>query len=169
MTSYPFAAKARGFIEVPAEMVFAFLDDQENLSSHMRKPSAMMFGTSMQIAMETDHTTSVGSRFGFTGSILGVPLKVDEVVIARNPPLSKRWETIGELTLWVMGRYSMGFDLEPLGTRCELRVYVAYTWASGILGGLLSRLFGRFYASWCTRRMVNDATKHFGHQAARLA
>jgi hypothetical protein len=38
------------------------MDDQENLSSHMTKSSGMMFGTSMQIVMEPDHTKSVGSR-----------------------------------------------------------------------------------------------------------
>ena len=31
MTSYPFGAEARGIVEVPADVVFAFLDDQENL------------------------------------------------------------------------------------------------------------------------------------------
>jgi hypothetical protein len=142
MTSYPFVAEASGIVEAPADVVFAFLDDQENLSSHMSKPSLMMLGTTMEIVMDADRTRSIGSRFGFSGSILGVPLKVDEVVTARNPPLSKTWETTDEPTLWVIGRYAMGFDLVRLGTRCELRVHIAYARAQGILGGLLSRLLG---------------------------
>jgi hypothetical protein len=30
MTSYPFSAEARGVVEAPAEVAFAFLDDQES-------------------------------------------------------------------------------------------------------------------------------------------
>lgn len=169
MTSYPYAAEARGIIEAPADVVFAFLDDQENLSSHMSKPSGMMLGTTMKIFMEPDHTKSVGSRFGFTGSVLGLPLKVDEVVTSRTPPTSKTWETTKEPTLWVIGHYGMGFELAPQGGRSELRVYIGYDRPTGILGGFLSWLFGPAYARWCTRKMVDDAAKHFGHVAAELA
>jgi hypothetical protein len=108
MTSYPFSAEARGIVEAPAEVVFDFLDDQENLSSHMSKPSGMMLGTTMKIVMEPDHTKRVGSRFGFTGSVLGIPLSVDEVVTSRAPPTSKTWVTTAEPTLWVIGQIRHG-------------------------------------------------------------
>lgn len=169
MTSYPFTAESRGTIEAPADVVFAFLDDQENLSSHMSKPSGMMLGTTMKIFMEPDHTKRVGSRFGFTGSVLGVPLRVAEVVTSRTPPSSKTWETTEEPTLWVIGRYGMGLELVPQGSRSELRVYIGYDRPVGILGGVLGWLFGPTYARWCTRIMVDDAAKHFGHAAAELA
>jgi hypothetical protein len=169
MTSYPFSAEARGIVEAPAEVVFAFLDDQENLSSHMSKPSGMMLGTTMKIVMEPDHTRRVGSRFGFTGSVLGVPLRVDEIVTSRVPPSSKTWETTAEPILWVIGQYGMGFELVPHGPRTELRVYIRYARPRGILGGILGWLFGPAYARWCTGVMVDDAAKHFGHAAAELA
>ena len=165
MTAYRFSAEARGIVEAPAHVVFAFLDDQENLSAHMSKPSGMMLGTTMKIAMEPDHTKRVGSRFGFTGSVLGVPLRVDEVVTSRTPPSGKTWETTQEPTLWVIGRYAMGFELVPQGSRSDLRVYIDYSWADGLLGSILGRLFGPSYARWCTSIMVNDAVKHFGHAA----
>ena len=169
MRSYPFIAEARGIIEAPADVVFAFLDDQENLSSHMSKPSGMMLGTTMKIFMDADHTKRVGSRFGFSGSVLGIPLKVDEVVTSRTPPSSKTWETTEEPTLWVIGRYGMGFELVPQGIRSELRVYIFYDRPVGLLGGILGRLLGPAYARWCTRIMVDDAAKHFGHALAELA
>ena len=169
MTSYPFSAEARGIVEAPADVVFDFLDDQENLSSHMSKPSGMMLGTTMKIAMEADHTKRVGSRFGFTGSVLGVPLKVDEVVTSRMPPSSKTWETTEEPVLWVIGRYGMGFELVPQGSRSELRVYIDYDRPGGILGGLLGWLFGPMYARWCTGVMVDDAVRHFGHAVPEFA
>jgi hypothetical protein len=174
MTSYPFHAEARGMVEAPAEAVFNFLDDQANLSSHMSEPSAMMLGSTMKIVMEPDHTRRVGSRFGFSGNVLGVPLEVDEVVTARNPPSSqtpssKTWETVSEPRLWVIGNYRMGFELAPLGSRAELRVYIDYARPAGALGNILGLLFGPAYARWCTRIMVDDASKHFGLAQAAVA
>lgn len=169
MSSYPFSAGAHGIVKAPAEVVFAFLDDQENLSSHMSEPSGMMLGATMKIVMEPDHTKRVGSRFGFTGSVMGIPLGVDEVVTFRAPPSSKTWETTAEPTLWVIGQYCMGFELVPQGPRTGLRVYIQYARPRGLLGGILGWLFGHAYARWCTRKMVDDAARHFGNAVAERA
>ena len=169
MTTYPFSAQARGIVDAPVDLVFAFLDDQENLSSHMSRPSGMMLGTTMTIIMDPDHTRRVGSRFGFTGSVLGVPLRVDEVVTSRTPPWGMTWETTAEPTLWVIGRYGMGFELAPRGNRSELRVYIEYDRPTGALGAILGWLFGPAYARWCTRKMVDDAAKHFADTVGALA
>jgi hypothetical protein len=169
MTSFPFHAETTGIVEASADIVFAFLDDQANLSSHMSKPSGMMLGSTMKIFMETDHTKNVGSRFGFSGSVLGLPLSVDEVVTSRTPPIAKTWETTAEPKLWVIGSYAMGFELVPQGSRSALRVYIDYNRPSGVFGSLMGLLFGPAYARWCTSIMVTDAAKHFGQAAVELA
>lgn len=161
MRSFPFHAQASGIIDAPVEAVFEFLDDQANLSAHMSKPSAMMLGSAMDIHMEADHTRRVGSIFGFTGRMLGVPLAVDEVVTARNPPLSKAWETTKEPQLWVIGSYQMEFEIAPESARTTMRVLIRYRLPVSGLPHLLGRLFGRFYAQWCTKKMVVDAGNHF--------
>ena len=164
MSSYARFAETSGSIEAPPTATYEFLDDQSNLSAHMRQSSGMMLGSSMDIHMEADHTRRVGSKFGFTGRVLGVPLQVDEVVTSREPPLSKTWETTNEPRLWVIGRYMMGFELSPPGTAgTTLRVYIRYDLPVGRFTRLLGHMFGRFYADWCTRRMVVDAQKHFHH------
>jgi hypothetical protein len=160
--NYPYAAEAHGIVQAPAEVVFAFLDDQENLSAHMSKSSGMMLGSTMKIVMEPDHTKRVGSRFGFSGRILGVPLAVEGVVTSRTPPAAKTWETTREPTLWVIGSYAMGFELQAQGVRSDLRVHIAYALPSGWFASLLGRLFGPAYAAWCTRQMAKDAAQHFG-------
>lgn len=168
MSTYSRYAEASGLIAAPPATVYEFLDDQSNLSAHMRQSSGMMMGSSMDIHMEPDHTRRVGSRFGFTGHIFGIPLSVEEVVTGREPPASKTWETTAEPHLWVIGRYMMGFELAPLaeaGTR--LRVYIHYDLPARGLTRLLGRIFGRVYASWCTRRMVVDAQRHFDHWSAQ--
>jgi hypothetical protein len=169
MTAYPFSAEARGVVDAPVEVVFAFLDDQQNLSSHMSNPSGMMLGTTMKITMEPDHTRNVGSRFGFTGSVLGIPLKVDEIVTSRTPPSGKTWETTEEPTLWVIGRYCMGFEFVALEAQTQLRVYIEYARPTGVLGAVLGWLFAPAYARWCTRIMVDDAVNHFAQTVSAFA
>jgi hypothetical protein len=169
MKRLPFFAEAKGRIGASAATVFDFLDDQANLSAHMSKPSGMMMGTTMDIHMEADHTRSVGSRFGFTGRVLGVPLAVEEVVTSRTVPSGKTWETTSEPLLWVIGAYAMGFELNPQGSSCELRVFIRYAHPEAPVSRVLGVLFGWLYARWCTRQMVRDAQAHFAMPLAKPA
>jgi hypothetical protein len=120
-----------------------------------------MLGSSMTIHMEPDHARRVGSKFGFKGSILGIPLHVDEIVTTRIPPVRKSWETTGEPHLWVIGPYRMGFELLPGETGCILRVHIDYDLPAHGIGRLLAVPFSRIYARWCTHQMVSDAQHHF--------
>jgi hypothetical protein len=161
VTNYSGFAETHGSIDAPVATVFDFLDDQANLSAHMSKPSGMMLGSTMTIRMEADHTRQIGSAFGFTGSILGIPLMVDEVVTGRQPPKRKTWETTSEPCLWVIGQYQMGFELTSSAVGSTLRVHIRYNLPRAGLPRLLGRLFGKVYAAWCTSQMVADAQKHF--------
>jgi hypothetical protein len=161
--------EATAVVAAPVEDVFAFLDNHENLASHMSKPSGRMFGSAMTIWMDPDRTQRVGSRFGFTGSVLGIPLRVVEVVMSREPPHRKTWETSEEPTLWVIGRYGMGFALDPLGQRSRLSIHISYVSGPGLLRGFLGLLFGRSYARWCVGRMLDDAVGHFTRTGAEPA
>lgn len=161
MASYTHSADATGIIAAPHDAVFDFLDDHSNLSSHMSKSSWMTLGTTMDIYMDRHRTRTVGSKFGFSGRILGIPLSVDEIVTARQPPAGKSWETASEPNLWVIGRYRMGFELTPRPGGTVLRVFIEYARPAAGLPRLLGLLFGRMYARWCTRQMVDDAIEHF--------
>ncbi|AWC23703.1 hypothetical protein ASC75_08055 [Aminobacter sp. DSM 101952] len=168
MGRYAKYAETNGLIEASPTAIYEFLDDQSNLSAHMRQSSGMMLGSSMDIHMEPDQARHVGSRFGFTGRILGIPLSVEEVVTGREPPISKTWETTAEPRLWVIGRYMMGFELAPTAEAGTiLRVYIRYDLPAGGFTRLLGRVFGGIYAAWCTRQMVVDAQKHFDHQPVK--
>lgn len=169
MGDYARYHEASGLIGASPSAIYEFLDDQANLSAHMRRSSGMMLGSSMDIHMEADHTRRVGSRFGFTGRIFGIPLSVEEVVTVREPPISKTWETTAEPNLWVIGRYTMGFALTPTGgAGTTLRVYIRYDLPAGGFTRLLGRIFGGLYAAWCTGQMVVDAQRHFRQPADPL-
>ncbi len=169
MVGYAKYAETSGRIDASPAEIYEFLDDQSNLSAHMRQSSGMMLGSSMDIHMEPDHTRRVGSKFGFTGRIFGIPLSVAEVVTGREPPVSKTWETTAEPHLWVIGRYMMGFDLAPTASGdTTLRVYIGYDLPTGRFTHLLGSIFGGIYAAWCTRQMVADAQRHFRHPVTPL-
>jgi hypothetical protein len=161
MPTYQYSAESVGSLPVSNAAAFEFLDDHLNLSSHMSKSSWMMLGTTMDIFMDEFKTRAIGSKFGFTGRIAHIPLSVHEVVTRRQPPNCKAWETVGEPTLWVIGRYEMGFDLTQAASTTGLRVYIKYDRPIKGLARALSSLFHGAYARWCTRMMVKDAERHF--------
>ena len=115
--------------------------------------------------METDldegRGQKVGSRIRLSGRVFGVPLSVEEIVKERNPPHGKIWRTTGTPKLLVIERYRMGFELAPEGNGSMLRVFIEYALPERAPGRWLGRLFGRYYAQWCTQQMVNDAVEHF--------
>lgn len=165
MTGYAFSAETRIGIDAPPDAVFAFLDDHRNLSAHMEQKSWMMMGSRMDIHIDQGGARSVGSKFGFTGSVLGIPLSVEEMVTERDPPRRKEWATIVEPTLWVIGRYRMGFTIRPKSASSMLTVFIAYDLPRSLAIRWLGWLLGGFYAKWCTDRMANDAGRHFRHAA----
>lgn len=156
-----FQRSAETVAEIDASLgdLFAFLDDHRNLGAHMSKPSAMTLGSTMDLYVDGGAARAVGSKFGFKGSVLGLPLAVDEVVTARDPPLSKTWETTRDPTLWVIGSYRMGFELRPQGPGTRLRVFIDYDLPAKGLNWLLGLVFGHAYATWCTGKMVADAKR----------
>jgi hypothetical protein len=112
---------------------------------------------------ETDELAgrNVGSHIRLSGRVLGLQLHVDEVVTQRNPPFEKTWETVAEPRLLVIGGYRMGFTVTPANNESQLRVFIDYALPPSGLPRWLGRMFGGWYARWCTRRMVDDAVGYY--------
>jgi hypothetical protein len=115
----------------------------------------------MTFELDDAQGQSVGSVIKLGGRVLGIELSVIEAIVERTPPYRKVWETIGTPRLLVIGSYRMGFELSPQSEGCQARVFIEYAMPAKGLGGLLARLFGRFYAKWCTKQMLEDARGHF--------
>ena len=148
-------------INASTERVFDLLDDQTRLTEHMSKRSWKLGWGKMETVLDAQQGRSVGSHIVLRGRVFGILLFLDEVVITREPPMKKIWETVGELRLLVIGPYRMGFNLTPDGTKAQLRVAIDYELPTKGISRLLGRLFGRPYAKWCTRQMVQDAQHSF--------
>lgn len=154
---YPHHHSSEADVAVDALSLFSHLDDHRRLAGHMEKRSLMMAGAGMRVETDALKGQVVGSVIRITGRVLGVNLRVEEVVTDRVPPLRKTWETRGEPRLLVIGSYRMGFTISPRGDRSRLVVFIDYQLPPRGFARGLSQLFGRSYAAWCTRRMVTDA------------
>ena len=139
------------------EDVFAFIDDPSRLAGHMTKSSWMMGGGRMQVQLDAGRGQRANSRIVMTGRAFGLPLELEEVVDERTPPSRKSWHTVGSPSLIVIGSYRMGCELTAQGEATHLRIFIDYDLPARWLG----RLFGRWYARWCTERMLDDARMHF--------
>ena len=147
-------------IEAPPAVLFDKMDDHDWLAAHMMKPSAMMAGSAMAIDTDARHGRAVGSTIAMSGRIMGFGLRLIETVTVREPPYRKAWETVGAPRLLVIGRYRMGFAIEPDAGASRLTMSIDYDdppppWR------WLGRLLGGTYARWCTRSMVNGVAGFF--------
>lgn len=157
----PFHFESNVDVDAAASDIFTLLDDHSRLSAHMTKPSWMMAGSVMTLEFDAFKGRAVGAFIRLTGRVLGIPLSVEEVVTERNLPLRKVWNTIGRPQLLVIGPYRMGYQITPTSPPSHLRVFIDYALPEGPVSYWLGRLFGNFYAHWCTQRMANDATSYF--------
>ena len=159
--TYPHHYEATGLIRASASRLFAHVDDHARLSSHMSESSWMMGGGKMQIELDAARGQSIGSRIRVGGRVFGLRLSLEEVVVERNPPQRKAWQTTSPPRLLVIGRYRMGFDITPAPNGTHLRVFIDYALPETVPARWLGYVFASFYAEWCTQRMVRDAMEYF--------
>src|SRR2546430_14406764 len=126
-TARPFAFhhETTAALNAPLDDAFTYLDDFRKLSSHMERSSGMMLGSKMEISTDRDGGRAVGSRVAMRGKVLGIPLGLEQVVMQREPPTRKAGGTMSA-NLLVIGNYRLGFELEPTGPTCTVRVVIEY-------------------------------------------
>jgi Polyketide cyclase / dehydrase and lipid transport len=157
----PYHFESNVEVSAAADAVFSHLDDHSRLSAHMSNSSRMMAGSRMAIELDASEGRAVGAIIRLRGQVLGIPLCVEEIVTERKPPLRKVWETTGRPQLLVIGSYRMGYEITPQAQASRLRVFIDYALPDEPISRWLGRLFGHFYARWCTQRMARDAAMHF--------
>ena len=162
----------RGFtesVDLPAssERVFEFLDDFENLGSHMTRSSWMMAGSSMHYEFDAARGRETGARVRISGSFLGLRLQIDEMVDDREPPSRKSWRTVDAQRMWVIAAYRMGFSVDATRGGSRVTLFVDYALPPSGVGRVLGLLFGARYARWCVRSMLAAATRRFTSEHAQ--
>ncbi|MDV3258125.1 MAG: SRPBCC family protein [Sphingomonas sp.] len=166
--TYPHHFESSVDVAAPPAVLFGEIDDPERLAAHMTQSSMMMAGGAMRYAYDEAAGKAVGSKIIMSGSMLGIPLGLEEVVREREPPFRKTWETLGEPRLLVIGGYRMGFEIAEAADGSRLTVFIdwrdpppPWRW--------LGRFLGRTYAKWCVEGMARGAAKHFRDLPAAAA
>lgn len=157
---YDHSCESMKIVSASPELLFAYLDDHENLARHMMQSEGMMAGSAMHFEFDAARGRTIGSEIRMRGKVLGISLAVRETVTERVPPYRKAWETEPNPRLLVVGRYRMGFEIAAEGHRSRLTVFIAYAlppWPWRLLALIAHRL----YARWCTQSMAADAEHHF--------
>lgn len=148
-------------VNAKPDEVFAYADDHRNFSSHMNKSSWMMGGGSMKTEVDEGRGQEVGSHIRMSGAVFGANLFLDEVIVEREQPHKKAWETVGDVNLLVIDQYKLGFEITPRDDASDMRVYIDYdppkSWKTKWLG----KIFGGMYAKWCVGQMTNGTREHF--------
>lgn len=164
---FPYHDESTTVVHASAERVFAHLDDPKSLSAHMGESSMMMMGSRMSIDVDTGGGQRVGSKIRMYGSVMGIPVSLEEVISERQPPYKKRWETVGTPKLIVIGHYRMGFEVTPSGDSSLVRVFIDHSLPMGFVGRCLGRVFGSVYAKWCMQRMTRGAAERFSGEPVK--
>src|SRR5262245_32053817 len=149
--------EATGAVAATMHEVFSLLDDPTLRSTHRNERSWKMGWGKLTTILDEQWGRVVGSHAVLRGRALGMLLFLDEIVIEREVPRRKVWETVGEPRLLAIGRYRMGFDITPSGSGVLISASIDYELPSRGLPRRLGYFFGRVYAKWCTRQMVVDA------------
>lgn len=165
--SLPLHYEAGAVVSAPAQVTFDYVDDHERLSSHMSRSSWMMGKGRMTTEIDAGRGQQLGSVIRLTGRVLGIRLSVAEKVTERDAPRRKVWETTDPPRLLVVGHYRMGFEITPRGRDSQLRIFIDYALPDSMPARWLGRLFGDFYARWCTQQMVEGVAAHFNHAGLR--
>jgi hypothetical protein len=169
MTPYSLHHEAVGEVNAIPEVLFAHLDDPLRLSSHMQQRSMALMGTSMDVRTDALGGMATGSIIRMQGRVLGVPLRLEEVVVQRQPPQLKAWVTLGEPRLLVIGAYRMGFRIAGLNGGSVLTIFIDYDLPLGGPARWASRWLAPVYARWCCSQMLRDAQNAFRPAAGQQA
>jgi hypothetical protein len=162
MRSYQKHYEESVVIKSDQESVFAFADDYKNFSSHMNKGSWIMGGGKMETLTDEGKGKKMDSHIKMNGNILGMNLFLDEVIVQYEPPYKKAWETVKDINLIVIDHYKLGFEITPNEENSsKLKVYIDYNHPSSRKSLWLGYLFGKMYAQWCVKQMINTVIDHF--------
>ena len=145
-------------INGPPEDVFAFMDDIRNTGKHMTESNAAMAGSKLKIEWLTDHKTGLGTKYRWTGKVVGMKMDFTVEVSKWTKGKEKVWGTMGDARMIVIDGFEMYLFTTPnsLGnTNTRLGIY--YTKHRGLWGFLL----GKWYSKWCVKSMLKDTKKHF--------
>jgi predicted ATPase len=143
----------------PADRVFSYLDDLGVTGMHMTKTSGMMMGSKLQVEYLSTNHTGLGSKYRWTGAMLGMKMDFTVEVTKWVEGTEKVWETIGEAKMIIYSWYRMHLLVYPNGNTTQAELSITYKRPKGWFSKIVSSLVADWYCNWCLKNMLNDSKR----------
>lgn len=141
------------------EKVFETLDNLGVTGMHMTKSSAMMMGSKLHLQYLTANHTGLGSKYRWTGTMMGMKMDFTVEVTKWVNGTEKTWETIGESQMIIYSWYRMHLLVKPTADGSEAELSITYEKPRGWFAKIISFLFADSYCNWCLKNMLKDAKR----------
>lgn len=139
--------------------VFETLDDLGVTGMHMTKSSAMMMGGKLHLEYLTNHHTGPGSKYQWTGKMMGLQMDFTVEVTRWIKGIEKIWETIGEAKMIIYSWYRTHLLVKPMNNGAEASLSITYEKPKGWFAKTLSFFFADWYCNWCLKNMLADTKR----------
>lgn len=144
--------------------VFAFMDNIENTGMHMTKSNGAMMGSKLSIQWLSDHKTGLGTKYRWTGKVVGMKMDFTVEVSKWVDGKEKVWGTVGDAKMIVIDWFEMYLITSAKENgKSEAKLGIYYTKHKSFLGFLL----GKWYSKWCVKSMLKDTEKHFRNSSTK--
>ena len=141
------------------EMIFKIIDDLGVTGMHMTQSSMMMMGSKLHLEFLTNHHTGLGSKYRWTGKMMGINMDFTVEVTKWIDGKEKVWETIGPTKLIIYSWYRMNLVVSSENNGTAATLSISYERPKGVFNKIISFLFANIYCSWCLKQMLSDAKK----------
>lgn len=145
--------------DAPADLVFRQLDDLGVTGTHMTESSGMMMGSKLHLEYLTQHHTGLGSKYRWTGTMMGMHMDFTVEVTKWVEGVEKVWETVGESKMIIYSWYRMHLVVYPKDNTSQAELSITYEKPKGWFAKIVSFLFADWYCAWCLKRMLADGKK----------
>ncbi len=140
------------------EQVFKSIDDLGVSGIHMAKSSAMMMGSKLKLEFLTKTHSGQGSKYRWTGKMMGMFMDFTVEVTKWIPGVEKIWLSVGEPKLIIYSWFRMRLFITALPERsAQVELSITYERPKEFLNKFLSFFFADWYCRWCLRKMLGDA------------
>ena len=139
------------------EQVFRSIDDLGVTGMHMTNSSTMMMGSKLHLSYLSEHKKGLGSRYRWTGSMMGMKMDFTVEVTKWIEGKEKIWETLGPTKLIIYSWYRMNLMVRPIASGAEAELSISYEKPQGFINNVFSVLFADWYCRWCLKQMLGDA------------
>jgi hypothetical protein len=143
--------------------VFRCIDDLGVTGSHMTQSSGMMMGSKLNLNYLTKNKTGLGSKYRWTGKMMGLKMDFTVEVTKWIEGKEKVWETVGPTKLIIYSWYRMKLIVNGSAGETEAELSITYKKPDGFMNKILCFLFADWYCRWCLRQMLGDAKKTVEH------